>query len=173
MTLDPQLTQPPLPTGRLRSADHHLTFYLPGAFTGAVHGLMERLRASIQGLASALLAMPGALHGELLRARAAFRTMRLAGCIDVGRGGALGPFSDPADLTNHLTVFSLADPPAHSRYGPHCRHRHRRSQRCRAPPLRFEAPQAPPDARPRTVFCCVLAYAARVCGSIDALGVQA
>ena len=172
MTLDPQLTQPPLPTGRLRSADHHLTFYLPGAFTGAVHGLMERLRASIQGLASALLAMPGALHGELLRARAAFRSIRSGGCIDVGRGGALSPFSDPADLNNHLTVFSPAVPPAHNRYGPHCRRRHRRSHRRRAPSIRFDAPYTVPPTRPDAIFLRVLACAACVGGSAHVLWVQ-
>ena len=73
------------------------------------------------------------------RARGAFRSMRFGGSSDVGRGGAQSPFSDPSDVTKHLTVSPLADPPAHSRYRSHCRRRHRRSHRRRAPLLRSDA----------------------------------
>ena len=142
---------------------------VPKALSRCARGLSTPMIAQNARLASALLAIPGTLHGELLRARAAFRTMRLAGCIDVGRGGALCPFSDPADLTNHLTVLSPADPPAHRRYGPHCRHRHRRSHRRRALPLRSDATRSVSRAGKMHRFCCVLAHVARVCGSIDAL----
>lgn len=83
--------------------------------------------------------------------------MRSGGCIDVGRGGALGPFSDPADLTKHLAVFSPAFPPAHNRYGPHCRRRHRRSHRRRVPSIRFDAPYTVPPTRPDAMFLRVLA----------------
>jgi hypothetical protein len=173
LTLDPQLTHPPLLTGRSRSAAHHLTFYLPGAFTGAVHGLMERLRASIQGLAGALLGCPGSLHGEVARARGTFRSTRSRGSSDVGRGGAQSPFSDPADLNNHLTVSKAAVLPAHRRSGPHCRRSRRRSHRRRAPLLRSDATWSVSRRWPMHLFCCVLASAARVCGSVDALWVHA
>ena len=172
LILDSQLTQPSLVTGRLRSAVHYLTFYLPGAFTGAVHGLMERLMASIQGLAGALLGCPGSLHGEVARARGALRSMRSGGSCDVGRGGAQSPFSDPADLNNHLTVFSPADPPAHRRCGARCRLRCRRSHRRRALPLRSDATRSVSRAGPMHRFCCVLAHVARVGGSAHALWVQ-
>ena len=106
------------------------------------------------------------------RARAAFRSMRSGGCIDVGRGGALGPFSDPADLTKHLAVFSPAFPPAHNRYGPHCRRRHRRSHRRRVPSIRFDAPYTVPPTRPDAMFLRVLACAACVGGCAHVLWVQ-
>ena len=53
--------------------------------------------ASIQGVAGALLGCPGSLHGEVERARGAFRSMRSRGssdASDVGRGGAQSPFLD-------------------------------------------------------------------------------
>ena len=50
-------------------------------------------------------------------------------------------FSDPADLTKHLTVFQPTNPPTHRRCGSRCRLRRRRGHRRRAPPLRSKAPQ--------------------------------